>query len=66
MKLTKIKLIELLTNGSIIFSYESFIALNQVIFFEKDHKNLFFNKYQDNKVKEISSKLNSHKKRYKF
>lgn len=44
MKIIKIKLVQIFSNGSLIISNTNFINSKQFVFNEKDNKNFFLNK----------------------
>lgn len=63
MKLIKIKSALVFSNGSLDFSNTNFTKFKQFHFYEKDHKNFFFNKKE--KFTKIKSDYSStYKKKY--
>ena len=66
MKLNEIKLIQILSNGSIIFSSDTCCSLKQFQIFEDDHKNFFlFRKKNIKNIKKFDS-LSKYKNQYLF
>jgi len=63
MKSVKLKVLNILSDGSLNFSSKCFINSKQLLVFEKDNKNLNVNKKKD--VKEMSFESHSeYKKKY--
>jgi hypothetical protein len=61
MKLINKKLIQILSDGSLVFSCSNIIKPKQIILFEKDNKNSHINK---KKVKTKTKDFTNHKKKY--
>lgn len=63
MKLVTFKVLEILSDGSLNFSYKCFLNSKQLLVYEKDNKNFNLNKKKN--VKELHSEFYSeYKKRY--
>ena len=60
----KTKLIKIFSNGSILFSYDSFINLKQIKIYEKDYKNFFLFKKERTKNFKKSDSLLKYKNQY--
>jgi len=65
MQLINLKVINILSDGSLNFSYKCFLNSKQFLVYEKDNKNLNLNKKKA--VKKINSEFSSgYKKKYLF
>ena len=64
LKAMKTKLIKIFSNGSILFSYDSFINLKQIKIYEKDYKNFFLFKKEQTKNFKKSDSLLTYKNQY--
>jgi len=63
MKLVSLKVLDILSDGSLNFTYKCFLNSNQLLVYEKDNKNFSLNKKKS--VKEFHSEFYSeYKKRY--
>ena len=63
MKLIKIKFAQIFSNGSLDICNQNFTKLKQFSFYEKDHKNFFFNK-KEKIIKIKSDYSSSYKNKY--
>ena len=63
MKSIKLKLIQIFSNGSLSFFYKYHSDFSQVIFYEKDSKNFYFNKKKST-LKFQPESASSYKKKY--
>ena len=58
------KLIKIFSNGSTLFTYDSFINLKQIKIYEKDYKNFFLFKKEQTKNFKKSDSLLTYKNQY--
>jgi hypothetical protein len=64
MKFTKVKIIQILSNGSLNFCYMNFLKPKQFTFYEKDQKNFYLNKKTIDKGEIKSDYFSEYKKKY--
>lgn len=66
MKLIKTKSIEILTDGSIYFSYLNLQSAKQTIFYEKDSRTFLLEKKAGKKQSAQNLQQNFYKSKYRF
>jgi len=64
MKIQKLKIIQIFSNGSINFTYKSFNNLTSCSFLEKDIKNFYLNLKKNHKILINTENFYSYKNKY--